>query len=273
MLINDRYRSLIIMSTMIMIMMTGCARQSDGLVPTLGIPQKQEKAFRLLNAAAESMYNYAKGGEYNEARMELDRFSDLLTTVSYKGITTLEGVNALTQTVVAARRIYNHVQISEKDALIAATQLRLIADALTHRNNPMWLEYEHVLKQDAEQLRGIIKTNNDVGSLAALQKLHNHYLIIQPSVMITRDADLVEKVNSLFNFLTVELSRGKVDYTRVNQGMNHLPEVLNELFGSRDSQTSASLIIEENNVIWTTFIASVIISALAYVAWRRYKVL
>ncbi|MEX2416229.1 MAG: sporulation protein YpjB [Paenibacillaceae bacterium] len=273
MLINGRYWSLFIVSTIMFLMITGCARQSEGLAPALVIPQSQEKAFRLLNDSAESMYNYAKVGKYVEARMELDRFSDLLTTVSYQGITTLEGVNALTQTVVAARRIYNRVQLSEKDALISATQLRLIADALTHQNNPMWLEYEHVLKQDAEQLREMIKLNNDVGSLAALQRLHQHYLIINPSVIITRDVSLVEKVNSLFNFLTAELSRGKVNYSKVNQGMNHLHDVLNELFGSKDSQTLVPLMIQQNNVIWTVFIASVIISALAYVAWRRYKVL
>ncbi|MEX1030598.1 MAG: sporulation protein YpjB [Paenibacillaceae bacterium] len=253
--------------------MTGCVRQSDGLAPTWGVPQSQEKPLRLLNDSAKTLYNYAKDGEFEEARIELDRLSDLLTTVSYKGITTLEGVNALTQTVVNARRIYNRVQLREKDALTAATQLRLITDALTHHNNPMWLEYEHVLKQDAEKLYGMVKSNNDVGSLAALQKLHYHYAIIHPTVIITKDASLVEKVDSLFNFLTVELSRGKVDYSRVNQGMNHLPVILNELFGSKDSQTSVPLAIQQNNVIWTTFIASVIISALAYVAWRRYRVL
>jgi sporulation protein YpjB len=273
MLRNGRYWCLIIMSVMIVIIVTSCARQSDGQAPTLVIPQSQQKSLRLLNDSAGSLYNHAKGGEYEEARMELDRFSDLLTTVSYKGITTLEGVNALTLTVVEARRIYNRVQLSEKDALIAATQLRLIADALTHHNNPMWLEYENVLKLDAEQLRGMIKMNNDVGSLEALKKLHNHYLIIHPSVIITRDVSLVEKVNSLFNFLTAELSQGKVNYTNVNQGINHLDDVLNELFGSKDSQTLVPLMIEQNNVIWTTFIASVIISSLAYVAWRRYKVL
>jgi len=254
-----------------MMMITGCARQSDGLTPTLVAPQKQEKALKLLNASAEAMYNHAKGGNYEEARIELDRFSDLLTTVSYQGITTLEGVNALTQTVVAARRIYNGIQISDKDALVAATQLRLIADALTHKNNPMWLEYEQVLKNDADQLREMTSQSNDVGSLASLQRLHNHYLIIQPSIIITRDISLVEKVDSLFSFLTAELSKGKVNYSTVSQGLEHLHIVLNDMFESSDSQTIVPIMIQQNNVIWTVFIASVIISVLFYVAWRRYR--
>jgi sporulation protein YpjB len=279
MLIKGRYSRLfrlgmlgmaVVMFTFII---TGCARQSDGLAPTTVIPQSQEKPLRLLNDSAKTLYNYAKTSQFEEARIELDRFSDLLTTVSFKGITTLEGVNAFTQTVVNARRIYNRAQLSEKDALTSATQLRLITDALTHNNNPMWLEYERVLKQDAEKLHEMVQSNNDVGSLAALQKLHYHYAIIHPTVTVTKDASLVEKVDSLFNFLTVELSRGKVNYTRVNQGMNHLPVILDELFGSKNSQTSVPLAIQQNNVIWTTFIASVIISALGYVAWRRYRVL
>lgn len=268
-----RYWSLIIISVMIMIMVTGCVQQSDGQATALVITEHQEKTFKLMNDSAESMYNHAKSREYEEARIELERFSNLLTSVSYEGFTTLEGVNALTQTVVAARRTYNRVQLSEKDVLIATTQLRFIADALTHKNNPMWLEYEPILKEDAEQLRRMVKKNNDVGSLSAIQKLHNHYRIIQPSVIITRDVTLVEKVHSLFNFLTAELTQGQVNYQTVDQGMNHLPDVLNELFGSKASQTIVPLVIEQNNVIWTTFIAAVIISALSYVAWRRYRVI
>ncbi len=268
-----RYWSLIMTSLIVLIIVSGCAQQSDGQAAALVITKQQEKTFKLLNDSAETIYKHAKSREYQEARIELERFSNLLTTVSYQGITSLEGVNALTQTVVAARRVYNRVQLSEKDALTAATQLRFIADSLTHKNNPMWLEYESILKQDALLLREMVKTNNDVGSLTALQKLHSHYLIIQPSVILTRDAALVEKVHSLFNFLTTELSQGQVNYQRVNQGMDHLPEVLNELFGNKASQTTVPLMLDENNVIWTTFIAAVIISALAYVAWRRYRVL
>ncbi len=266
-----RYWFLFIISMMIVIMATGCVQQSNGQATELVISEHQVKTFKLLNDSAESMYSHAKSKKYDEARIELERFSHLLTTVTYEGITTLEGVNALTQTVVAARRTYNKVQISEKDALIAATQLRFIADALTHQNNPMWLEYEPILKQDAELLQRMVKLNDDVGSLSAFQKLYNHYRIIQPSVIITREAALVKQVQSLFNFLTAELSRGKVNYQTVDQGLNHLPNVLNELFG-KASQTTVPLMIEQNNVIWTSFIATIIISALVYVAWRRYRV-
>ena len=113
----------------------------------------------------------------------------------------------------------------------------------------MWLEYEQVLDRDVEQLREMIKMNNDVGSLAALQKLHQHYAIIQPSIVITKDASLVEQVSSLFNFMTVELSRSKVNYANVTQGIDHLSNVLNVLFGSKDSQTSLSVHVQQSNVL------------------------
>jgi sporulation protein YpjB len=252
-------------------MLTGCAEQSDEFTPTIVIPQSQEKPLRLLNHSAKALYDFTKKGEYEEARFELDRFSDLLTAVSYKGIATLEGVNALTQTVMNARRIYSRVQLSEKDAMISATQLRLITDALTHPNHPMWLQYEPVLKQDVLDLTSMVNSNNDVGSLAALKKLHEHYSIIHPAALITRQAMIVEKSDSLFKLLTVELSVAKVDYQRVKMGLNQLPIMLNELFGSKDSQASVKVEIENSNVMWTTFIASVIITALVYVGWRRYR--
>jgi sporulation protein YpjB len=252
-------------------MLTGCAEQANGPTPTIVIPQSQEKPLRLLNQSAKALYDYTKKGEYEEARIELDRFSDLLTAVSYKGIATLDGVNALTQTVMNARRIYSRVQLSQKDAITSASQLRLITDALTHPNHPMWLQYEPVLRRDVHELSSMVNANNDVGSLAALKKLYEHYTIIHPAALITRQALIVEKSDSLFKFLTMELSRGKVDYSRVEMGIGQLPSTLNELFGSKDSQASVNVEIQNSNVMWTTFIASVIITALVYVAWRRYR--
>jgi sporulation protein YpjB len=269
---NTRAFKLILLYMVVFIaMLTGCAEQAKEHTPTIVIPQSQEKPLQLLNHSAKALYDYTKNGEYEEARFELDRFSDLLTAVSYKGIATLDGVNALTQTVINARRIYSRVQLSEKDAMISATQLRLITDALTHPNHPMWLQYEPVLKQDVHNLTSMVKSNNDVGSLAALSKLHEHYSIIHPAALITRQAVIVEKSDSLFKLLTVELSVAKVDYSRVKMGLNQLPIILNELFGSKDSQASVKVEIQNSNVVWTTFIASVIITALAYVAWRRYR--
>jgi sporulation protein YpjB len=272
MLLNGRIWFLFVVGIMI-IVISSCGSNNVVMESTTIIPQSQIKDFMMLTDSAEAMYNHAKRGEYEEARENLELFSDHLTKISFRGITSLEGINATTHTVIEAHKIYNRVQPSEKDALIVATKLRFLADALTHKNKPMWLEYEKVLQNDASQLQGMVDQNNDVGSLAALQKIHNHYLIIRPAVIITNDPVHVEKVDSLFNFLTVELSQGKVNYTNVQQGMKHLHDVLYELFWSKDSQTLVPPVMNQNHVVWTIFIASIIISVLAYVAWRRYKVL
>jgi sporulation protein YpjB len=272
MFIKRHHIGWLILIVLMVVLLSACADKSSESINENPGNTDQSPYLNELNELADGIYLKAKAGEYVEARERLELFADQMTRITYHGVTSTEGLNAFTQTVTDARKTYNRVKFSVDEGVISAAKLRLATDALIHKNQPMWLQYHQVLDKDTNQLKEAIQNRNSVEALDSLKTLHTHYLIIRPSVLITREAAIVQKVDSLFTFLTKQLTNEATNFTELDQGMTHLDSVVDELFGQVNSETSAPLLMEQETTKWTLILASIIITVLVYVGWRKYKV-
>lgn len=235
-----------------------------------GEPGREEK-LRLLDETAAALYREAKAGKAVEAREELERFADLMTRLSYGGITTLEGLNALTSLVAESREVYNRVQFDQRLALLSAAKIRLAADALTHREKPLWLEYRATFEQDAEKLREAILSGRREEAKRALGAFYDHYLVIRPAVLISRSAAVAEKLDSWFLFMNGLLSAPDYDAARVKDGAANAAQLIEELFRPGDAAASAGPGKPAAPALWAAMVCGAIVSVLAYVGYRKYK--
>jgi sporulation protein YpjB len=214
-----------------------------------------------LNRIADEMYLKTQDEHIEEARVELIRLSELLTEIRYQGITSLEGVQALTQTVIEAKAVFSAVEFSMEEGLMVSAKLRLAADALTHPKNPMWLQYYKVLKQDGIELALAVEKDQPDLIKQGLAKIAGHYSLIKPAVVITRDPSEARKMDSFLVFLNKETSV---------EALKQYESLLKELF-HREESTTYLPVSDQNPVLWSLAIGSIIITVLIYAGWRRFQ--
>lgn len=252
---------------------TGCSQQSNVstknnvLAPT---PEQVERVEQL-NRSADDMYTKVMQGDITAGRKVLQQIGDQVTQVQYFGIASVEGMNALAETVTQAKRVFNAVKYSPVDGQIYAAKIRLATDALTHSNQPMWLQYYKLLQEDVNGIEGYAEQKQKQGLTQSLNQLQQHYAMIHPSLLISRDPIDVEQADSLMTFLNNQLRSNQEPYGAVLSVMQPLRQMIDKLFLKKDAAAYLPIVDQQNPILWTLAIGSFILAALAFAGWRLSK--
>lgn len=265
----------LILSMLIFIMMlaaAGCSGGQNEVGAKKEADPQQLKKMAFLNQTADEMYQKAMDGEMMEARNKLLQISDQITNINFAGVTTIEGLNALTESVTKAKKIYNAASLSPNEGQVAVSIIRLATDALTHKNQPMWLQYYTLLQNDLSLMEAAAHKSNAQEVVSAFNKLNQHISLIHPSLLISREPSEVEKLDSLMNFVRLELSKEPAEYANIQNGIEQLHRSVDAIFG-RKSETTAYLPLADpkHPIIWTLVIGAIISSILAFTGWRMFK--
>ncbi|MEC0226923.1 sporulation protein YpjB [Paenibacillus alba] len=235
------------------------------------IDTDQIQRVEFLNQITDEMYKQTMDGQVVEARNKLQQISDQIPKIHFEGITSVEGLNALTETITQAKRVYNAAQYSSDEGQVAVAKLRLATDALTHKNQPMWLQYHKVLQNDALLLTQDIKSNKQAEALTDFGKMSQHIAIIHPALLISREASSVEKLDSVLVFLHKNISEKPMAARQLESGLTHLNQVLDELFlKNKDAIAFVPITDPRQPIIWSLGIGLIIVSVLSYAGWRMY---
>lgn len=260
-LIFKRWLIFLFLLIILSILFTGCSFKTERENVALADDTDQRKMDQL-NQLAEKIYADVNHNKIEEARKGIIDFSELAINIRFHKVTTPEGVNALMETIVFAKQTFSPVQYSTNEGVIAAAKLRLAADALTHKKEPMWLHYYKILREDGNQLRHAIENNDQLQVTRSLDQIMKHYDVIRSAVMISRQPSDVRKVDSFFLYLNREPHLSNMDQFEL---------ILSELFERKAAEAYMEMSYPQNVFYITFVLASIIISILSYVGWRRYK--
>jgi sporulation protein YpjB len=257
--------------TLLVVLCSGCSKEKT---PETAAPVQPEvlKQAEQLNAAADDLYTKIMQDDVNGARTKLNELGDRLTQMRFDGMTTVEGVQALADSVVAAKRELNAVAYSKSEGQAAIARIRLATDALTHKNEPMWLQYYKGMKENLSVLQHAVQMAKKEEAQKSLTALSDQYDLIRPSVVISRNASEVEQMESLFRFMKTQLSEPKWDTKNISSGIMNMNATLDLIFQKKDTEAFLPIMEEPNPVLWITGIGSIIIAVLTFASWRIFRV-
>jgi sporulation protein YpjB len=252
--------------------LAGCGRLHLNGEDTAAVPDPQRRTqLEELNRTADELYQLATTGAFPGAREKLNRFGELAASISFTGLTGIEGVDALSDAVVEAKRIYNAAGLDPAQAVKAAAKLKLAADTLTHPNQPMWLQYYKVLSEDTKQMDYAISAGKQAAAVSYLSQLKEHYGTIRPAVWISRKPEEAEKLDSLLTFFSKYTAAGSFNQEVLQSGITQWKEALDVLFRKTGDRTAYMPGIQPDRpVLWTLTVGSFIIAVLLYSAWRMF---
>lgn len=248
----------------------GCSRQESSapqLEQALPSPEQTQRV-ELLNQTADDMYTKVMQGDITGGRMVLQQLGDQVTQVQYYGIASVEGMNALAETVTQAKRVFNAAKYSPEEGQVSAAKIRLATDALTHSNQPMWLQYYKLLQEDIRGMEQGADQKQMQGLQQAIRQLEQHFAIIHPSLLISRDPSDVEQADSIVTFLTGQLRSEQEPYGAVKNVLTPLRQIIDKLFMKKDAAAYLPITDQQNPILWTLAIGSFILAALGFAGWR-----
>ncbi|TCS84154.1 sporulation protein YpjB [Tepidibacillus fermentans] len=204
--------------------------------------------------------------DYELAKQSIEQLSTQLSAIPYKGMTTIEGMEAITSTAIQVKR--NLAALSPDDDQIAysTTQLQLAIDALNHKEQPLWHRYYLTLRTDLNEIEKAINSNQKEKYEMSVQKYQKHYQMIKPAIQVSKPAYVVEKIDSLHTALASQ----KIDQNKAII-LTQLKEALHELFYGEEKDVIGKIV--EEKTLWNTTLGMgfVIFIVLSYVIWKKFK--
>ncbi|WP_339062745.1 sporulation protein YpjB [Tepidibacillus marianensis] len=214
----------------------------------------------------QNLITFVEMKDFEKAKLTAEQLSAQLTAVSYKGITSVEGMEAITSTTIQVKRNLAALSPNMDRISFSTIQLQLAIDALDHKEQPLWKRYYTILKTDLNDVEKALSNNKTEQMNAAIQKYERDYQLIRPAIQVSKPAYVVEKMDSLHTALTSQ---------RVDQNkeilISQLKEAIDDLFYGNEKDVIGK-VVEEKTLWNTTFgIGLLIFIALSYVIWKKFK--
>ncbi len=273
-MLSKRYRWIAGFLVIVCAILAGCNGDASGLPDETHrddldeerrVPPQQQQRLQQLDETADRMYAELMKGDLLAARERMRELGELAGRIEWAGITSVEGMEALMTAIVQAKELMNAVQAEPARLQTAAAQVRLTTDALLHRHQPLWLDYEKTLRTDTEKLREAVEEGRNV--IQAAQQIYRDYQVIRPAVLISRPIELNGKIESLLAFF---MQQANVIDDRLLEQVAELSRTWDELFG-KDVSAYLPYAEGQDPTYWTLVIGSIIITVLCFVAYRKYQ--
>jgi sporulation protein YpjB len=154
--------------------------------------------------------------------------------------------------------------------MLAAAKIRLMADALSHPNTPLWSQYGKVIDEDLRVLEHAFKQKDSKAAKQSFIDLKQHYDTVFPALQVSRDGLELLKLDSAFRFLQSELKAETIGFANLTHALKSLREQLDLLFQHKSDATAYLPLLDTNEsfIKWTLGIGLLIISGLGFTAWR-----
>jgi sporulation protein YpjB len=145
----------------------------------------------------------------------------------------------------------------------------LAADALFHKNQPLWLNYYATIKEDTNQIIDAKKRNDLQAAQKASASLSAHYSIIRPAIIISRNEEVAVRMDSVITFIEKQVADQANFENNLESGVAPLKLIVEELF-FKDKSTLGPIpgVSVPRSIIMG--LTSVIITVLSFVAWKKF---
>lgn len=234
-------------------------------------PQLMNNAEQL-NQIAASLYRNALDYNLSAVREDVGELTRQVERFSFDGLTTVEGMHALTETIVEVKEAATNVQAAADALQHTSAKLRLAVDSLAHPDKPLWLQYYKIIKEDLSSIEHKVINEPETDVAATYAELESHYETIRPAAIIRRQPYEIERFDSWMSYLKGLTMSNGVKRQDILDALKQGDEFANALFG-REKDATAFVPFAAGPEPWAAnlFLGSAIVAVLAYVGYRKYR--
>lgn len=252
------------------IMLAGCGWR-ENTVQTVMKSGEGAQVVASLNSTAEQMYESITQGDETRGKKELERLAVSLQQIGIVDLATSHAAEALQEAMDEGQSLFASVgSKTAEDKERTAAKIRLAVDAIAHPQQPMWLQYDRLIRDDNHKLWSAAQSESPEAMIAAFNELLQHIARVRPALLLSKDIGDVGKLDHEIMAMRKELSRSDISGKRVQERLARLQRTVDSLWNQGEASTFLPVADPHKPIIWTLGIGSAIVLTLFYAAYRMY---
>lgn len=226
----------------------------------------QPSSINQLDEISDEALQMVKFQKYDEAKKLLDYFSNQFSNVNktVRPLTTDE-VRIVTVSRDEAMEAAVSPNMNYQERISKLTKFRLVIDAITTKNRPLWTEMEDKIMATFQQVKDAAHKGEINKFNTSLNFFLSLYNVIYPSMKIDVPVESVQKLDARINFIDTYRSQVTTNPKSLKE-LDGLESDLKKIFTDMDED-------QADPSLWWVIIStgSIIIMTLSYVGWRKYQ--
>ena len=219
-----------------------------------------------LDQLSDDALQMVKLHRYEDAKKLLDYFSDQFRIVSErKRPLSTDELRIVTISHDEAVQATANTTIDHNEKINRVTKFRLVMDAITSQNQPLWTEMESPIMTVFGEMKEAVYSGDKEHFYTNLNAFLSLYDVIYPSMKINVDVERIQKIDTRIDYINRYRPQVLADEAN-QQEIEALEADLQLLFDEMSGD-------EADPSLWWVIIStgSIIILTLSYVGWRKYK--
>lgn len=236
------------------------------LTPTTILANHHTSSIEKLDQISDEALQMVKSSRYEDARKLLEYFSNefLTYTMENHGFS-IDEARIVTLANNEAIEAMGDGSMNHDERINRVTKFRLVMDAISSSNQPLWTEMEGSIMTVFEGMK-------DAAMKGEHERFHSHlnsflslYEVIYPSMKLDVPVQTVQQIDARIHFIDEYRQRVLSD-AESRQELEVLEDDLRKLFDEISED-------EADPSLWWVIITtgSIILVTLSYVGWRKYK--
>lgn len=247
------------------------AGTSSTAAPSLSEQERSER-LKQLEAASERLYEHMQQGNAPEALADMDTLIGALEGVSFKGLTSVEGIHALAETIMDTKETLVKAEVQPEEWALSSARLRLAVNSLLHPDKALWQQYYKVMADNLQQMNRARAGGKPAEVRKAFQALEGHYEVVRPAAVIRRPPSNVNQFDSWLSYVGRLSGERTWDEAALKEAISQGGGVLKGLFGRRgDEPVFLPVTGFDSPWYWSGLIGLWIVLALTYTGIRKYR--
>ncbi|MBP2241360.1 sporulation protein YpjB [Cytobacillus eiseniae] len=234
------------------------------LLPTIGFAEETTPIDRLEQLSDEAL-QMVKLHRYEDAKRLLDYFSEQISQSGKGRPLTADELRIITNSYDEAVQATANGTINHNEKINRVTKFRLVMDAITSPNQPLWTEMESPIMTVFGEVKEAVYSGDKEHFHSQLNTFLSLYDVIYPSMKINVDIEQIQRLDTRIHFIDSYRLQVLADEAS-QQELEALEADLQILFDQMSDD-------EADPSLWWVIIStgSIIILTLSYVGWRKYK--
>ncbi|MFC4777589.1 sporulation protein YpjB [Paenibacillus sp. GCM10023252] len=238
----------------------------------------RDKLFHI-NDTANALYQAAANNNRQEGYKQVQRLIQQLEEGSIPSSQQEAGWTSLYEQATDVKRVLERGKPAD-DWLTASASLHLGADSLVRPQHSLWLQYEKVLQEDLSRAKQAWRRQSPDRAEAArgaMDVLHDHLSRLEAAALLQRPQDRLSEVSNQILYVNRLLEahregiRENKDWT--DGAFIALEASIEGLFDSpgKIEEPASAVPVPGTPASGVTIIGLVIIAALTYTVWAKYR--
>ena len=224
-----------------------------------------------LDRLSQEVVILTEKGQLAAAKGKLDELAEVFTQLGTEKKISIEALELASSTIVQGKRALADTTPDSKEIQWHATRIRILIDAITHSNQPLWKSYHTTYLEQVSKMHHLAGRSQQEDLRKALQQNYQLYITLKPAIALNHSPSTVQMMDSLYYFLSQQSHEQKVQWEAVQQSLEQLRELTGNVFLGKEQNTFSWYMSSNSPMAMISMISFILVTVLSYCAWRMYR--